>query len=205
MTRDKHGKQIWHTIGNVNVFSLEAARNAARTAMQAIKIGQDHAPPQSFEAVAAEWITRHVEKKGLRSRKEIERHVERMNKAWIGRDFETIRRGDVTKLLDMVEDKHGTRQCDYALQVFRGMANWYARRHENYTSPIVRGMMRRTPKEMARSRILNDDELRGVWKLASENGTHGAAVRLLLLTAQRLEKVATLKWEDISEDGVLVD
>jgi len=66
----------------------------------------------------------------------------------------------------------------------------------------VRGMQRRSPKEMARDRILNDDELRAVWKVASENGTHGAVVRLLLLSAQRLAKVATMKWQDVSLDGV---
>lgn len=202
VARDPRGKQIWHTIGRPAELKLEAAREKARTAMQAIKGGEDHAPPQSFEAVAAEWIKRHVEKKGLRSRKEIERHVERMNHTWVGRDFETIRRGDVAKFLDMVEDKHGTRQADYALAVIRGMANWYARRHENYLSPMVRGMQRRSSKEMARDRILNDDELRAVWKATSENGTHGAVVRLLLLTAQRLEKVASMKWEDVNADGV---
>jgi integrase len=202
VARDPRGKQIWHTVGSPNVFRLDAARNAARAAMQAIKVGHDHAPPQSFEAVAADWMVRHVEKKGLRSRKEIERHVERMNRAWAGRDFETIRRSDVAKFLDVVEDKHGTRQADYALAVIRGMANWYARRHENYMSPIVRGMQRRSPKEMARDRILNDDELRAVWQVASENGTHGAVIQLLLLTAQRLEKVASMKWADVSLDGV---
>ena len=83
-------------------------------------------------------------------------------------------------LLDEIEDKNGTRQSDYALAVIRGMCNWYAKRHENYTSPIIKGMQRRSTKEAARDRILNDYELRAVWKAASENSTHGAIVRVLL-------------------------
>jgi integrase len=202
IARDPRGKQIWHTIGSPNVFSLDDARDAARVSIKAIKTGADHTPPESFEAVAAEWLKRHVAAKGLRSRKEIERHVGRVNRAWVGRDFASIRRSDVAKLLDQIEDKHGVRQADYALAVIRGMANWYAKRHENYASPIVRGMQRRSPKEMARARILDDDEIRSVWKVASENGTHGAVLRMLLLTAQRLEKVASMRWEDVTEDGV---
>jgi integrase len=201
VARDPRGKQIWHTIGTPNIFTLDAARDAARASMKAIKEGVDHTPPESFEAVAAEWTTRHVEKKGLRSRKEIARHVERMNKTWSGRDFASIRRGDVAKLLDQIEDKHGTRQSDYALAVIRGIANWYAKRHENYSSPIVKGMMRRSPKETVRERNLTDDEIRAVWTVAEANGTFGAIVRTLLLSAQRLEKVASMKWEDVSVDG----
>jgi len=62
--------------------------------------------------------------------------------------------------------------------------------------PLVRGMGRREKK--GRDRILTDDELRAVWKAAEANGTFGALVRMLLLTAQRLDKVNTMKWTDIS-------
>ena len=44
--------------------------------------------------------------------------------------------------------------------------------------------------------------LRAVWQAASENGTFGAFVRVLLLTGQRREKVASMKWADVSVDGV---
>jgi integrase len=60
-------------------------------------------------------------------------------------------------------------------------------------------MRRSNPKERSRDRILNDDELRAVWKQA--NGSFGAFVRLLLLTGQRREKVAAMRWQDIGIDG----
>ena len=63
--------------------------------------------------------------------------------------------------------------------------------------------MRRVPKEVRnRSRMLSDDEIRGVWKAAEEMGQFGAFVRLLLLTAQRRDKVANLRWDDIDSKGV---
>ena len=79
--------------------------------------------------------------------------------------------------------------------------DWYATRHDDYSSPIIKGMRRINPKERARTRIFSDDELRIVWKAAEANGSFGAFVRLLLLTGQRRDKVATMRWEDI-QDGV---
>jgi integrase len=51
---------------------------------------------------------------------------------------------------------------------------------------------------VGRDRILDDDELRSVWKQAEANGTFGAFVRLSLLTGQRKEKVAAMRWEDLN-------
>ena len=63
-------------------------------------------------------------------------------------------------------------------------------------------MGRVDPKNRKRARILDDDEIRAVWAVADANGTFGAIVRLALLTAQRREKIAALRWEDVTVDGV---
>jgi integrase len=80
--------------------------------------------------------------------------------------------------------------------------NWYATRHDDYASPLVRGMRRWNPTENARDRILDDNELKAVWQVAESNGTFGALVRLALLTASRRDKLGSMKWADVSEDGV---
>ena len=60
-------------------------------------------------------------------------------------------------------------------------------------------MKRTSAKERARSRILSDDEIRAVWQAA--DGTFGDMVQILLLTGQRRDKVAAMRWQDISIDG----
>src|SRR5262249_43835617 len=57
-----------------------------------------------------------------------------MRHAWTGRDFTSIGRGDVAKLLDKIEYENGPRQATYCLQVFSSLANWYAARDDNYRS-----------------------------------------------------------------------
>jgi integrase len=201
--RDPRGKQVLHTIGSATLHTIAEARELARDAIKAIKAGKDRQGPQSFAAVAEEWFKRHVEAKGLRSKSEIRRYLDKhILPEWGGRDFESIRRSDVAKLLDKIEDGAGAVSADLVLSTVRGIFNWYATRHDNYSSPIVKGMRRSSPKERARKRVLSDDEIRAVWQAASENGTFGAFMRVLLLTAQRREKVAAMRWQDVSVEGV---
>jgi len=196
------GKQVWATIESTALLGIQEAREKAREAINAIKAGEDRAGPQSFAAVAEVWLKRHVEKKKLRSEDAIRRSLDNhILPEWKGREFTSIRRGDVAKLLDKVEDGSGPVAADAVLHVIGNIANWYATRHEGYASPVIKGMRRSNPKERARKRILGDDELRAVWKQAEANGTFGAFVRLCLLTTQRLDKVAGMRWEDVSVDG----
>ena len=96
----------------------------------------------------------------------------------------------MAKLRDHIREKHGTRQANMVLAIISKLMNWYAaNRSDTYASPIVRGMKYKTE---ARERVLSDDELRAVWHACE--GTFGDIVKLLLLTAQRREKVGTMKW-----------
>ena len=122
-----------------------------------------------------------------------------MNAAWDGRDFASIERDDITALMDEVEASSGTREANSVLQTFSSLANWHAKRTRHYRSPIVKGMWR--GKKVKRDRILSDDEMRAVWKQAEANGIYDALVRLALLTAQRQDKLASMKWSDV-EYGV---
>jgi len=59
----------------------------------------------------------------------------------------------------------------------------------------VRGMARTNRSELARDRILSDDELRKVWK--AEQGLFSEYVRFLLLTAARRNEAAHMTWGEL--------
>ena len=113
-----------------------------------------------------------------------------------------MRRRQIAELLDYIQDQHGAAQADAVLAVLRSMATFTAARDESYAPPFVKNMKRVPKGDRKRSRILNDAELQTVWRHAEGAGAFGALVRLLLLSAQRLDKVADLQWDDISPDGV---
>src|SRR5262245_42042776 len=195
VARDPRGKQHWRTVG-APPMSIDDARDAGRKIIRSIR----EASPDSFEGVASELFKRYVIKKSLRSAPELQRFLQvHLLPEWSGRDFTSIKRSDITKLLDYIEDEHGARQADYALDIVRRICNWRATRDDNYSSPLVRGMRRTNPKETVRSRILTDDEIRALWAATDPTKSFDGVVRMLLLTAQRLDKVCSMRWDDMSE------
>lgn len=59
-------------------------------------------------------------------------------------------------------------------------------------------MHRRTAKETARERVLSDTELARVWDAAETvGGIAGGFFKLLILTGQRRDEVATMRWADL--------
>jgi integrase len=202
VARSPGGKQIWHTIGPSHLYTIEQAREKAREAIKAIREGKDRAGAETFETVGENWFKRYVEKEKLIGAPDFRSCLDnKLIPAWRGRDFTSIRRIEVANLLDSIEDASGPVAADSALAVIRMICNWYAARHEDYSSPIVKGMRRSNPKARARSRILDDDEIREVWRVAEANGTFGAFIRVALLTAQRREKLVMMRWCDLANDG----
>lgn len=191
VARDGEGKQKWTTIGSVDKLSISASRKEARRIRDAI-VNNRRA---TFETVAAQWMARHVEVKGYRNQDEYRQRLHRhLIPAWGPREFESIRRRDVAELQDLVEDKSGTCESDKVLKLASAIFNWYEKRNEDYRSPIVRGMGRYSEKDHAKDRILSDAEIRAMWKWS---GLYPDLLKLCLLTAQRKEKVVSIRREDI--------
>ncbi len=207
VARDPGGRQIWATLGGADVLTIAEAREKARECIKRIKAGQPAfepppVKPDSFKAVAENWIRRHVRAKGLRTEPEIARILKKYIYPVLQyRDFETIKRSDVTALLDMVEDGSGPRQADTVLTVLRSIMNFHATRVDDYVPPIIRGMGRDDPQAKKRARILNDDEIRHLWAAADTSGPFGAFIKLALLTGQRRQKIVSMRWEDVTIDG----
>ncbi len=201
-------KQVWATIGSTDHYSIDEARDIARGAIKRIKAGLpafEPLPPKpdSFKAIAEKYFNRHVLESGLRTEKQIRRVLDIfIYPVWEDREFHSIRRSDVTALLDMVQDAGGSHQADYVLAVVRGIMRWQASRIDDYVVPIGPRMRRTDPTARKRDRILDDDEIRAVWVAAEGNGTFGAILRFALLTAQRRAKIAALRWADVTVDGV---
>lgn len=207
IARDAFHKQRWVRIGSTAEHTIGEAREIARNVIKRLRAGQPpfEPPPVQPDTVAdvvQTWLKRHVKAKGLRTGDELQRVLEKcVLPHWRDRPFMDIRRSDVARLLDAIEDAHGHWVADSVLSVLRSLASWYASRNDDYVPPLVKNMRRTPPQARKRSRMLSDDELRAVWRAAETAGTFGAFVMLLLLTGQRREKVTTMKWSDIAEDG----
>lgn len=208
VARDPYGKQVWATVGSADMLNIEEARDKARTAIRRIKEGKPafEPPPAkaaSYKATAEKFLEVYATEAGLRSQPEIERLLKRhVYPFWAKRDFVSIGREEINDLLDSLVQSRGAWTADHVLSIIRKIANWYTTRSSTYRSPFVVGMRRTKKEERERDRILNDKELKRVWQVAEGAGTFGAFIRVLLLTAQRRDKVKLMKWSDVKRDGV---
>jgi len=120
-----------------------------------------------FKTIAEEYLKR--EKSKVRSMDQRKAILVRLVYPEIGDKVAVkLKRSDIVALLDKVEDEHGAAMADGTLMVVRRICNWHAARDDDFRSPIVRGMGRTNPEERARSRKLDDDEIRAVWRTAEE-------------------------------------
>src|SRR5215471_16163594 len=172
VTRNPDGKQIWTFVGPADAMKIETSREQARAILTRVRAGLPavEAKGETLGAVIDNWLKRHVDSNGLRSRAKIVDLINRhISKDFRAREFTAIRRSDIVALLDEIEDDHGAPQADLVLSIVRRVMVWYAGRSDDYVPPLVPGMRRTKPQERARERILDDAELRAVWKVAGES------------------------------------
>jgi integrase len=190
-----------------SVLGLEDARREARKLLGEVARGNDpvrerrkvsEGSKNTLRAVCENYLSREGGK--IRTAAKRRAILERCVFPALGdRQLEGIKRSDINALLDDIEDNRGAATADMVLFVLRRVCSWHAVRDDTYQPPFVRGMNRRTPDQMkGRDRVLNDDELRAVWKTAEAfPSPWGQFIRFLLLTASRRTEAAEMTWGEI--------
>jgi integrase len=190
-------------------ITLAAARKLAGDAMHEVSQGRDpgkakaatqdkasQSAADTLEAVTESYLKREGSK--LRTFKARRSMFVRLVYPVLGsKPIADIKRSDIVKLLDKVEDEQGPRMADDVLMAVRRVMNWHAARGDEFRSPIVRGMGRTSTAERARDRVLSDDELRKVWNASPPDTTEGAFIRTLILTAARRNEAARMTWAEL--------
>ncbi|MBR0852150.1 tyrosine-type recombinase/integrase [Bradyrhizobium diazoefficiens] len=153
-----------------------------------------------LKLVAESYLAKHAAE--FRSKSELERCLKKYVYPVLGdRAFADIKRSEVVALRSDIADNHGPRMADTVFGIVRGVMRWFEAEgdDDDYVCPIKARKQKAAPKSR-RKRILTPEEIKLVWKAAGQLGPYGSLVKLLLLTAQRRDKVVTMRWADIEED-----
>ena len=155
-------------------LTLKAARKQAKSILGEVAKGADPVAEKrkakveaanTLRSIAEEYLRREEKKQQLRSIGERRRIFERyIFPRLAARQIGEIKRSEIIRLLDRIEDESGPVMADHTLAVLRRLMNWHASRSDDFRSPITRGMAKTKVKERARERVLSDDELRVVWR-----------------------------------------
>jgi integrase len=190
-------------------LTLKDARKEARAYLGSVAKGRDPLAERrkkaaeatnTLRSIAEEYLRR--ESGRLRTIDERRACFERLVYPKLGaRQIDTIKRSEINALLDRIEDENGASMADHILAYLRRLLNWHASRSDEFRSPIVRGMARTSSKDRARARILDDAELKAIWRAAEgATGPFGAFLQFLLLTGARRSEAAGLTWGELDGD-----
>jgi integrase len=196
-TSPNDGKRARLTIGTYPATSLASARTQAIDARSKVEAGHDPrasgAADETLKAICEEYLRRAT----VRSKDWYASTLARLVYPKFGaRNIADIKRSEIVRLLDTIEDQNGPVMADRTLAIVRKIMNWHASRSDEFRSPIVRGMARTKPKARARERTLTDEEVRAIW--AAAQGPFGHLVQFLLLTATRRNEAARARRSEIA-------
>ena len=159
-------------------ISLADAREQAPLVLERIRAGQASATVAApvtgeltLEQLAERFLKRQVNGKRRRGH-ETKWLLERYVMPWLGQhEVATLGRTIINTHLDKIEDRKliidgkrfgGGVIVDRVLSVLNTMLKWHESQTDNYTSPITKGMSRVSTKDIARSRMLSDVEIRAL-------------------------------------------
>jgi integrase len=132
-----------------------------------------------------------------RSGGEITRLLRReVGKTWAGRSIHEISKRDVVEVVTAIEQRGAPIAANKALKATKTFLRWCVGRAVLDQSPAEGVPL--PSKEVARDRVLDDNELGHVILAARQiGGPYGGIVELLALTGQRREEVARLQQEEL--------
>lgn len=196
------------TVGNYPLFGLAKARELAGAALRSVAEGKDPGAVKLSEAAARsnpsnlvvaqldQFLTRYVKQRNRESTaRETERFVNLyLRKRWQHKLLADITRREIIDLLDEIAESHPI-SANRVHAILRRFFNWCIERDVIAISPVANVT---APGEVvSRDRTLSRDEIRLAWLASEKIGwPFGPMVKLLLLTGQRRDEIASAQWSE---------
>jgi integrase len=209
-------KQTRRVLGRYPDMSLADARSAAREAMTLVANGDDPKnmvkakrerlegdSRNTFSAMVLDFMTKYVQRKGLAPSTAADYRNAlqgRYTSKWDERPITSLARSDVHSMLDEIIDLGFPIQANKSLVYLNTFFGWCVERGILDHSPSAN--VKKPSKPNSRERALDPNEIAEVWAaFTAEGGVFGPMLKLMLLTGQRRDEVAGLRWDELKLDG----
>lgn len=194
------------TIGRYPALSLSEARVKAMDALNKVAHGTDPRPAKSkegsgyrFSDAVDTFVRLHCERHNRAiTRRDTERILKnRFVSRWGKRGVGEISRADVLKVLDGIMQEGMPSAANHALAAIRKFFNWCIERGLIDQSPA--SGIKKPAKDKSCDRVLDASEVKSVWRASGMLAYPSEQiVKLLMLTAQRRNEVANMRWAHIN-------
>jgi integrase len=209
---DLGGKTRRITLGATALLDLGEARKRARQILAARALGHDPAAEkqdrarafmESFGALLPRYLAFKRTELRPRSYRETERHLRQYAKPLHSRPVASIDRRTIAALLATLTEKNGPTAAKCARASLGGYFTWLLR--EGLVDTNCVAFTNKPVEHGARTRVLDDGELREIWEALEGAGQYENIVRLLVLTAARRAEIGDLSWDEVDLAAAVIE
>jgi integrase len=188
------------TIGRYPAITLKEAREEAKRILAETRLGKRRLAPINFGDAKERFLLECAQRNRPRTVVEYRRHLDRHF------DFGSTRLSDLSTQ-DVMARVNRLRKTpaeqNHAFVTARAFFNWAVRNRLLEHSPI--SGLRLPAKVQPRDRVLTDTEFLEVFRKAGKfRYPFGPIVRLLCLTGQRRNEIASIRWEWVDQENRLI-
>jgi integrase len=210
----RHGGQKRRVpLGSCSAISLAKARESAQKIMGEKADGRDPARERKERALEAkrkvahealtlaplieQWAALHLVEKRARYAAEAVRALCYAFAKHLDTPAANLDRAAVVRVLDKLAKDGHSAMASRTAAYGRACYQWAVKRGSLTVNPFANLPVATVAK---RERVLTDDELRAIWQASAGPGPFSAIARMLILTGQRREEVASIAWDEVSPD-----
>jgi integrase len=202
-------KQRRLVIGKATALTPDKAREVAAELHAKVRLGGDPAAEKavnkaraanSFGQLARRYLEFQQSNLRPRSLAEVTRHLASYAKAFHGLPVGSIDRRTIADRLSVIAKESGAVTANRVRASLSAMFGWGMREGLAISNPVIDTNKR---EEKSRDRVLAHAELRAIW-LALEDDDYGSIIKLLMLTGQRANEIAGLRWSEVQDDLIVL-
>jgi integrase len=208
-------RKIREPIGVWGNITIEQAREGVRARLGAVAKGlnprverlqrraeaerERAAMALTFEALIEEWKALHLSQRRPRYAAEAVRAIRSGLPDLVMRPAAAITRSDAVNAIDRITLDGKRVAAARVKQYARACYSWGLRRGKVEVNPFAG--LPFAPEKAERERVLSDDELRAIWMAAASLDYPWAGFyQLSILTLQRRQEVAGMRWSELADD-----
>jgi integrase len=197
-------KQRRETLGDLRKVELDAARTIAKIRLAEVALGGDPQAKKAESRVRAALTLGTVADRYLEFKKPAlrlnsynadRRYLAIHWKPLHGRPIDAIKRADVAARLAEIINGRGAVAAARARGTLSAFYAWAIREGIAEQNPVI-GTNDPAIRVQPRDRVLDNDEMRAIWKACGDDD-FGRIVRLLMLTGARRDEIGGLLWQEI--------
>jgi integrase len=192
-------------IGQASAIKVGRAREIASEHHAKVRLGGDPVAEKrvrierashTFGALVEKYLAQQKTELRPGSYREVSRHLEIHGELLHGLPVDTIDKRTIADRLSVIEKNSGAVTANRVRASMSAMFTWGMKEGLVLANPV---MFTNKRQERPRERVLTDSELRLIWRALGDS-QYDTIVKLLLLTAQRANEIAALRWEEIDFD-----